>query len=410
MPLWGNADDKTSTGTVEIFANGLVTGTTTAFTTEAEAGDYIIADSKKFRILTITDDTTCHVAAGKLGDAVSAVSSGTNYELQEAPIYVSASRVNTDANDVFGVDTTEVGIESANVIAITITDNGSGYTANAAVTISGGGGSSATANAEANATGRIAVVNITDGGSSYETSPTVAIAAPSAISFNANTALFEEATGINANTDVDDTAEFIAISSNPFGVGDLIEYTVAAGNTAIGGLTGGEGYYVVFSNSTGIAVSTTSGGANVDLTKGLTETGHSFRREDGFIEIASNVLQVGDKVTYDVAAGNTVITGLTDGAEYYVVAANTTGVRISETNSGEALDFRVGLSETGHTFTGETATANAVIGGTQGVAHAGWVLRTVGTGGRAGRVQYETLVASSSITGDAEDDPEVPDV
>ena len=143
MPLWGNADDKTSTGTVEIFANGLVTGTTTAFTTEAEAGDYIIADSKKFRILTITDDTTCHVAAGKLGDAVSAVSSGTNYALQEAPIYVSASRVNTDANDVFGVDTTEVGIESANVIAITITDSGSGYTANATVTISGGGGSSA---------------------------------------------------------------------------------------------------------------------------------------------------------------------------------------------------------------------------------------------------------------------------
>lgn len=37
------------------------------------------------------------------------------------------------------------------------------------------------------------------------------------------------------------------------------------------------------------------------------------------------------------------------------------------------------------------------------IAHAGWILRTVGTGGRAGRVQYETLVAMGSITGDTED-------
>ena len=37
------------------------------------------------------------------------------------------------------------------------------------------------------------------------------------------------------------------------------------------------------------------------------------------------------------------------------------------------------------------------------VAHAGWVKITEGTGGRAGRVHYETLVAASSLTGDAED-------
>lgn len=37
------------------------------------------------------------------------------------------------------------------------------------------------------------------------------------------------------------------------------------------------------------------------------------------------------------------------------------------------------------------------------VAHAGWVMRKAGTGGRAGRVQYETLVAMHAITTDAED-------
>ena len=37
------------------------------------------------------------------------------------------------------------------------------------------------------------------------------------------------------------------------------------------------------------------------------------------------------------------------------------------------------------------------------VTHAGWVKITEGTGGRAGRVHYETLVAASSMSGDAED-------
>ena len=37
------------------------------------------------------------------------------------------------------------------------------------------------------------------------------------------------------------------------------------------------------------------------------------------------------------------------------------------------------------------------------VTHAGWVKVTTGTGGRAGRTQYETLVAMGSIATDAED-------
>lgn len=32
--------------------------------------------------------------------------------------------------------------------------------------------------------------------------------------------------------------------------------------------------------------------------------------------------------------------------------------------------------------------------------HAGWVIRTEGTGGRAGRIHIETLVAMGSMTGD----------
>lgn len=42
-------------------------------------------------------------------------------------------------------------------------------------------------------------------------------------------------------------------------------------------------------------------------------------------------------------------------------------------------------------------------------AHAGWIVRTEGTGGRAGRVHSETLVAMGSIYGDASDDATLPD-
>jgi len=45
------------------------------------------------------------------------------------------------------------------------------------------------------------------------------------------------------------------------------------------------------------------------------------------------------------------------------------------------------------------------------IPHAGWVLTTEGTGGRAGRVQHEVLVAMGSMTGDAtpSDDDVIPD-
>jgi len=45
----------------------------------------------------------------------------------------------------------------------------------------------------------------------------------------------------------------------------------------------------------------------------------------------------------------------------------------------------------------------ASVGQAEHAAHAGWNLRTEGSGGRAGRVTYETLVAMKSMTGDAED-------
>jgi hypothetical protein len=42
------------------------------------------------------------------------------------------------------------------------------------------------------------------------------------------------------------------------------------------------------------------------------------------------------------------------------------------------------------------------------ITHAGWTLRTEGSGGRAGRVFHETLVAMGSMTGDGDSIPPLP--
>jgi hypothetical protein len=131
------------------------------------------------------------------------------------------------------------------------------------------------------------------------------------------------------------------------------------------------------------------------------------------ITTANSFFLAGDKVTYTVAAGNTALTNLVSGTDYFIKTSNTTAVTLAATPNGDTIDLTKGLTETGHSLTGETATAVSVLterGYTKGAAHTGWVLRTVGTGGRAGRVQYETLVAmGGTFSTDASDDAILPD-
>jgi hypothetical protein len=229
----------------------------------------------------------------------------------------------------YGASPSEVTTSNGRIDIITITDSGSGYTANASTSFAGGGGTSAAATATA-ATGKITSFNISDRGSSYETNPSITIAAPTANSFNANSAVTAGAGGgANSVITIASAAAFVA--------GDPVTYSVAAGNTAVGGLVSGTKYYIQFGNATVVALATTPTGSRITLTKGFTETGHTLQ--------------------------------------------------------------------------GDTATATPIVGGgaNKGIPHAGWVVRKVGTGGRAGRVQYETLVAMGSLNEDASDDTVLPD-
>lgn len=214
----------------------------------------------------------------------------------------------------FGLDVTEINVSNASVVAYETTFAGSGYSANAVVTVTG----NATANG-LNTGGRISVLAVL-AGNSYVTPPTITVAAPTAQAFNANSA-------------VTNATDAIAIAT------------------------------------------------------------------------ANSIFLPNDKVTYTVAAGNTALTNLTSGAQYFIKTSNTTAVTLSATGGGPTIDLTKGLTEAGHSLTGEAARAAATISGVaHGAAHAGWVLRTVGQGGRAGRVQYETLVAmGGNLSTDAED-------
>lgn len=321
--LWGNNDNISVSGTVAIAANGLVTGSSTAFNTELAVGDYVTVANVDHRVVSITNSTSMQVVAGVLGGSISAVGSGATYTASEKPIYVTAASVDSYSNTVYGVDVTEAAVGNGTVQEVIITFAGSGYTANATVTVSGGDGTTAvSANAFVNtAIGDVTQIKFANNGVGYTIPPTLTISAPSLITFNGNTA-------------VDATNDTIALTTanSKFQVGDKVTY---AGNTLSTpvGLTDNGTYYISFANTTVVALSTTPGGANVDIAK---------------------------------AAGDTT-------------------------------------SAAGATLRGETATAVAVLSRGTPVAHAGWVKRTVGTGGRAGRVQMETLVAMGTIANDAED-------
>ena len=227
----------------------------------------------------------------------------------------------------FGLDVNEISIAIGNtaVAQYIITKAGSGYAANAAVTVANTSGGANTLAANSTVSGG-RVTALTANGTvirGYTAAPAVTIAAPAAQSFNANSA-------------VTNATDAIAITT------------------------------------------------------------------------ANSFFLAGDKVTYTVATGNTALTNLASGGTYYIKTSNTTAVTLTTAPNGDTIDLTKGLTETGHSLTGETATAVAVLTGRgyiDGAAHTGWVLRTVGTGGRAGRVQYETLVAfGGNFSTDSSDD------
>jgi len=139
MSAWGNKDDVTSVGTVDL--SGLTVsnsaGVSTFFANNLAVGQVIrIVGAGSGVISSITDETTLTLVSNtEIG--VGSIT-GAQYTVAEKPVNVVDGDTNMIANNVFGVDTTEATLGIGRVTAITISTAGTGYVNNEVVTISGG--------------------------------------------------------------------------------------------------------------------------------------------------------------------------------------------------------------------------------------------------------------------------------
>jgi hypothetical protein len=421
MALWGNKDSKSATGTIAIASTGVVTGTSTLFTTEAKVGNTITANSIDYQIISITSNTVAKVIMGTNNGngTVTTVSGGTSYALSEKPVYVAHGSIDSvpflgNSNVVYGVDTTEVKAGGDNVTAVSVgTVAGTRYLGTApAVTFSGGGGSSAAATATISG-GKVTAITVTNVGSAYTSAPTVAIAKPARII---------PTTGIATTTDT------ITYATHGLIAGEAVKYN-NGGSTSATGLTSGTTYYVATAGLTAGAFEVKAAATTGTLVATVATSGTA-----GQFTCGASTLAAGDRVTitgtntgtgtgvtagtYKVSAvtgTSPSVTGFTLTTEAAGALTTTAGTLVGLTYTTETVIDITGTGNNAQYFeiqnAADQAIATAALGeGTSGgAAHAGWVRRTVGTGGRAGRVFSETLVAMGSISGDASDDIQYPD-
>jgi cytoskeletal protein CcmA (bactofilin family) len=94
----------------------------------------------------------------------------------------------------------------------------------------------------------------------------------------------------NALTGVANTTDFITTAAvHGFSNGDVVRYVVSTGNTAITGLTNGSNYYVISANTTAFQLATTFGGANINLTAGNSEIGHTLTPQRIMMSTSGNI-------------------------------------------------------------------------------------------------------------------------
>ena len=173
------------------------------------------------------------------------------------------------------------------------------------------------------------------------------------------------------------------------------------------------------------AITVTNVGSDYQSTPAVTVEAPKMTIPTSAVNASSNVITFAghglsdtDQITYNQVGGGTLMTNVTNGQTVFVRDKTDDTFKIAATSGGTAIN--IGTGHNAQTFTivtgATTATAVASTGlgndgdtNTTEISHVGWVKKTVGTGGRAGRVHYETLVAASSISGDAADDIALPD-
>jgi len=429
MSSWSMNDGSALTGTMT-FTNGnaAVSGSGTNFDPEVKVGDIIIsAGGVKHRVKAVTSDTALTLTENFSGSTENGVAA----TVTRPPLNFASAAPHID-NNVLGITSGESlgGVDNITSIGVGNTTLGT-YE-------------------------RI-------GGNTYHTSaPTVTVAAPTArtitqANINETTNVFT-VTGHNMRTGTkltytsngtnivhsggtlaDSTAVFvIRVDDDTFKIASSLSNAQAGtalditndGNdsnsfvgdtaTATATISGGKvtgitvtGVGSDYQSAPSVTIAAPSGTGNLNLTSSSV----LIVADDEIVVPAAfyAAISTGESVTY-AQGGSGAQADLTDGTVYYLIksgTANKISLATSAANAlaGTKIDLTaVASGGTAHSFVGGTATATATLGlGVDGddnrrdIAHVGWVKKTVGTGGRAGRIHYETLVAASSMSGDAED-------
>ena len=455
MSLWGMDDGSTLTGdgdfTGSPAANTFTSNNpSTVWDNELEVGDVIIgADSKLYRITSRTSNTAAtldrnYEGANATDQSVTKVElprnikitkdDGTGHTLQTLGIFgitkgeADAGVDNLAAIGLSGTSsigrafqsgtahqsapTVTVAAPPTNTIAtakVNTTDNtieiaNHGFRTGTQLTYNDGTGSAIggiTVDGTGAATVFVIAKETTDSGTTFGdlTDNTFALAS-SLSNAQAGTALALSGQGNATQTLTGVTATATAVLGSGTTLGEVIRVDIT-----------GAGSAYTSAPTVTIAAPTTET-LNLGSSSIITDGTDEITVSGGFY----GAIKTGDKVAY-ADGGGTAPTGFTDETDYFLIkSANSNKVLIASTreNALEGTNITIATGSgtgSGHTFIGETPTATATLGlGTPGsdvggreVAHVGWVKKTIGTGGRAGRVFYETLVAASSISGDSED-------
>ena len=435
------SDVNASNERITITAHGYTANTPLTYSAEGGTAIAGITDGSIVFVKTVHDANTIDVSATEGGSVINITGTGNNSQT-----FVGETNTGLTLTSNFG-GSTESGV-AATVSRPPI--NGHGGTIDS--TVFGVDEGESVAGVD-----NVTDIGVSEDGARYVQAPTVTVAAPtartiaqSAIDETTNvftvaghnmrtgTKLTYTSNGTNivtsAGTLADATAVFVVrVSDDTFKIASNL--TNAEAGTTLG-ITNDGNDSNSFVGDTATATATVSGGVVTGIT--VTAVGSDYQStptvtvevpkmtiptssvnaSSNVITFAGHGLTDGDQITYNQVGGGTLMTNVTNGQTVFVRDKTDDTFKIAATSGGTAIN--IGTGHNAQTFTivtGATqATAVASLGlgndgdtNTTELSHVGWVKKTVGSGGRAGRVHYETLVAASSISGDAADDIALPD-
>ena len=431
---------------ITITAHGYTANTPLTYSAEGGTAIAGLTDGQIVFVKTVHDANTIDVSATEGGSVINLTGTGNNSQTfvgetntgitltanfggsTESGVAATVSRPPIDGHggaidaNVLGIDEGESVAGVDNVTDIAVSEDGARYVQAPTITVAG-------PTARVLATSNVSLANdtFTITNHNMRTGTKLTYDSQGGTNLAQNSGNIADSTALFV---IRVDADTIKLASNLTNAqaGTAIDFTGGSSNVGNNSQT--------LTGDTATATATVSGGVVTGIT--VTDVGSDYQSTPsvtvevpkmtiptGNVNAGTNVitftahgLSDGDQITYNQVGGGTLMTNVTDGQTVFVRDKTDDTFKIAATEGGTAINIGTGHSAQTFTIvtgaTQSTAVASLGLGNdgdtnTTEISHVGWVKKTVGSGGRAGRVHYETLVAASSISGDAADDIALPD-